>query len=241
MPIISVKNLNVSLNSHRILESISFDINQGEITAIIGPNGSGKTTLLKALLGLTPYTGDIKIFNSTPRKLHEIAHKIGYVPQRLEFDRTIPMTIKELFSLHLLKGQTEDSILKTLDLIRARHLIDKRVGILSGGEFQRIILALALLNDPELLLLDEPSSNVDAEGVMEFYSLIKELRAKKNLTILLVSHDIDVVYKYATSVLCVSHKLLCHASPSEALTTETLERLYGKHQKFFAHENNGHV
>lgn len=238
MSIISARDVNVILNAHHILEGITFDIEPGEIAAIIGPNGSGKTTLLKTLLGLVPYEGEITIAGSSPARLHTVASKIGYVPQRLEFDRTMPITVHELFAIHLRKGARIPT--QTLKVVGVDRLLERKLGVLSGGEFQRVLLALALLNDPEILFLDEPAASVDIEGAAEIYQLITTLRKERLLTILIVSHDVDVVFRYADKVLCVNHRLLCKGAPQDALTAKVMEELYGKLQTPYHHKEQRH-
>ena len=240
MSIISVQNLNVTLNDHHILLDVSFEIEKGSITAIVGQNGSGKTTLLKAMLGFIPYRGEISVLGHSPRQLHRIASKIGYVPQRLDFDRTIPVTVRELLSIHS-AGQEDPAIREALALVGAGDLLDKRLGVLSGGQFQRVLIALALLNRPEILFLDEPAASIDVEGAGELYELLRTLKEEKHLTILLVSHDIDVVYGFTDSVLCINHRLLCSGVPHEALTKETMEKLYGRTHAIYPHKEKRHV
>lgn len=228
--VISVKDLTVTLSGHRVLDSLSFEIKRGETVAIIGPNGAGKTTLLKALLGLIPYKGSITIVNRPA---------IGYVPQRLEFDRTMPVTVRELLAIHADKHPGE-RIIKVLALVGVENLADRRLGVLSGGEFQRVLVALALLNKPQILVLDEPAAGIDVEGADEVYQLLKGLRQSEGLTILLVSHDVDVVFRYATNVLCINHRLICSGLPVEALSKEKLEQLYGDHHAVYAHGGDHH-
>lgn len=239
MAIISVHNLHVTLNRHHILDGLSFDIEKGDIAAIIGPNGSGKTTLLKTILGLVPYQGEIQILGKLPRELAEIASNIGYVPQRLEFDRSMPITVEELLRIHFSAGNFLPK--DTLALIGVDTLLHRLLGALSGGEFQRVLLSLALLNDPEILFLDEPVASIDIEGAAEIYTLLETLTKEKGITVLLVSHDVDIVYRYANKVLCVNHQLLCKGAPHEALTKEVIERLYGGNQALYVHKEKRYV
>jgi zinc transport system ATP-binding protein len=239
MAVLSVKNLHVTLNEHHILDDVSFEVEKGQIAAVIGPNGSGKTTLLKAILGLIPYSGAISILGADPAAIQKISGKIGYVPQRLEFDRTMPVTVEELLSIHASKKNI-GRIHEALSLAHAEQLLKKPVRILSGGEFQRVLLTLALLNDPEVLFLDEPVASIDIEGSSEIYALLQELKDKKKLTIILVSHDVDIVFHYATTVLCINHQLLCRGVPHEALTPETLKKLYGGQHALYAHKEKRH-
>ncbi len=234
MSAISVTNLNVTLNGHQILQDISFDIKKGEIVTIVGPNGSGKTTLLKTLLGFIPYRGEVSVLGEPPRSLSRIASAIGYVPQHLEFDRTIPITVAELLSVHSITSQASSKA--SLAAVGAAKLLERPLGALSGGEFQRILLALALLNQPEILFLDEPVAGVDVEGSGEIYELIEDLQKKQGLTVVIISHDIDVVWHYANTVLCLNHRLVCQGAPKKALTKETLEELYGAHGTLYLHK-----
>ena len=233
---ISVKNLNVVLHNHRVLADVSFDVEPGSIVAIVGPNGSGKTTLVKAMLGLIPYQGDIKIRGRAASPRRGSASRIGYVPQRLDFDRTMPMTVAELLDAHLMDRKRKNAIPAALAAVKAGDLMQKMIGVLSGGEFQRVLLALALLNEPEMLFLDEPAAGVDVEGSAEFYGLLRDLRGKNNMTIVMVSHDIDMVFRHATTVLCVNHALICQGTPQETLTPDTMRSLYGAEQTLYAHK-----
>lgn len=239
-PAISVKNITVVLNHHRVLADISFDVEHGAMVAIVGPNGSGKTTLLKAMLGLLPYKGDIRMLGAAPAALSRVARRIGYVPQRLDFDRTMPVTVEELLGAHLIDRTRTNAIPKALAAVQADDLRHRMLGALSGGEFQRVLLALALLNEPEILFLDEPAAGVDVEGMTEFYGFLQDLRAKKDMTIVMVSHDMDVVFRHATEVLCVNHSLICQGAPHAALTAETMSRLYGMEQTLYPHKEKRH-
>ena len=238
MPIVSARNLNVTLQDHHILRDISFDIEAEEIVCLIGPNGSGKTTLIKALLGLIPYTGSASVLGGPPGSPQG---RIGYVPQNLDFDRSIPLTVRDLLSLfsgERSKGQ-DTNYQECLDRVGAKNLLGRRLGDLSGGEFQRVMMALALENKPELLILDEPAAGVDVEGETVFYEILNELKSEKGLTVILVSHDLSVVYRYATQVLCVNHALVCHGIPQEVLTADTLGQLYG-HGAVYHHPERPH-
>lgn len=224
-PVISVRDLNVHLGEHHILQNLTFDIAPGEVVCIVGPNGSGKTTLVKTLLGLLPYKGEVTILGETPRGKRK---KIGYVPQQVDFDRTIPLTVRDLFNSFSSAAERNDKHYREyLTQVKADHLLDRTIGMLSGGEFQRVLMALALHGNPEILILDEPAAGVDVEGEAVLYEMLSELREHRSLTILMVSHDLSVVYRYATSVLCINHEMVCHGIPQEVLTAETLGSLYG--------------
>lgn len=235
MAVIQAKNLTVRYGDHTVVDDVTFDIEKGDVVAIVGPNGSGKTTLLKALLGFVPFRGEAHVFDVPPSDIRFIASKVGYVPQRLDFDRSIPITVEELLTLYHHGGQHLSIHKEQFETLGVTELLSKQIGVLSGGEFQRVLLALALINKPDVLFLDEPTAGVDVEGSGEIYDLVEKLRSRDDMTILMVSHDIDVVYRYADKVLCINHKLVCKGTPAQAITPETLEQLYGKHHSTFTH------
>lgn len=254
MNAIEARQVSVTMGGHRILTDVSFNVAAGDVVAIVGPNGSGKSTLMKAMLGLIPFQGEIRIFGVAPGVLSTegkvsrtqraataaAGRRVGYVPQHLDFDRTMPVTVDELLSVHLAPGGCREAIGAALAATGAAHLRHRMIGVLSGGEFQRVLLSLALLNTPDILFLDEPASGVDMEGVAEFYDLIQGLRGQKNMTIVMVSHDMDVVFRHATQVLCINHALICTGAPHDALTADTMRRLYGTEQSIYSHKEKRH-
>lgn len=237
MPIVSVRNLNVTMEDHHILQNLSFDIEAGEVVCLIGPNGSGKTTLIKALLGLIPCSGSITILGGPAGSPQG---RIGYVPQKIDFDRTIPLTVRDLISFFTERTNRHDEHYRQcLGRVGADNVLERRLGDLSGGEFQRVLMSLALCRGPELLILDEPAAGVDVEGETVFYEILNKLRQEEKLTVILVSHDLSVVYRYATQVLCVNHTLVCHGLPQEVLTADALGVLYG-HGAVYHHPERPH-
>ena len=165
---------------------------------------------------------------------------IGYVPQKIDFDRTIPLTVRDLLNFFSSRAERRDQNYRAgLESVGAFHLLNRRLGDLSGGEFQRVMMGLALHRAPQLLILDEAAAGVDMEGEAVFYEILNELRAKQNLTVVLVSHDLSVVYQFATQVLCINHALVCHGRPQEVLTADTLGRLYG-HGAVYHHPERPH-
>jgi zinc transport system ATP-binding protein len=230
--ILEVTDLTVRYNGHLILNHLNYYVNPGEIVAIIGPNGSGKTTMLKAILGLIPYEGNVKIFGK-PAK-HAL-RDIGYVPQRLDFDKTFPLTVKEF--LGFVKTPNPEWRDEVMHEVGVQSFLDKRIGELSGGQFQRILIVKALLKEPKLLLLDEATSGIDMAAEMTFYELIEHLNKTHNLTIMLISHEVQMVYSFATQILCLNKDLMCNGRPKEAITQEVLEKLYGKSIEFRPHEH----
>lgn len=231
--ILEVKNLNVFYGKNHVLQDVSFGVEEGKIAAIIGPNGGGKTTLFRAILGSIPSTGQV-IWHKKAR--------IGYVPQRFDFDLTFPLTVFELFLLRsddknfwLPGPSVTNEIKSTLAHAGARHLIHKKVGELSGGELQRVLIAYAIFGSPDILLFDEPTAGIDIEGEITAYGLLRHLARELNLTILLISHDLNVVYEYVDEVFCLNKKLLCSGSPQKILTPDQLQKLYGVPTTFYHH------
>lgn len=229
---LEVKNLSVKLNAQPILEGVDFDVKKGESVAIIGPNGAGKTILFKTLLGMLPHTGKI-IWYEKPR--------FGYVPQRFEFDKSFPLTVEEFFLLKT--GKTfwvgeetvREKIKAALTEVGLPSLLTKRLGELSAGELQRVLIAHALWSDPNILLFDEPTANVDVGAEVTIYELISRIAESRDLTLLMISHDLSVIFRYADRVICVNREMLCHGIPHEVLTPKKLSELYRTKVHFFEH------
>lgn len=231
MQILKVEKLNVDIDGGKILEDISFEVKKGEALVIIGPNGAGKTTLFHALLDLIPYSGSIKWQKNI---------NIGYVPQRIEIDTDIPLTVEEFLKLRS-PYVTKIKIEKILKFIQLdEKILKSRFGEISVGQRQRLLIGWALLENPDVLLFDEPTADVDIYGQESIYKTISHLRKKFNLTVILISHDLNVVYQYADKVLCLNHKNLCIGKPSDILKTEQLRELYGGERGFYEHGYQHH-
>lgn len=235
--ILVVESLTVIKNSHKILDNISFEVEKGETVAIIGPNGAGKTTLFKALLNLIPYEGKVEWKSDV---------KIGYVPQKLYVDKDVPLTTYEFFAL---KEKNKSKIKEALENVGLtssknhegsieKHILENRLGILSGGELQRVLIAWALLGNPDILLFDEPTAGVDIGAEENIYMMLDRLKKSKNMTILLISHELEIVYKHANKVVCVNKEKVCYGPPHIALTEESLEKLFGEEIGFYHHEQH---
>jgi zinc transport system ATP-binding protein len=244
-PLLTIQNLHVTLGSVPILRGLSTTLERGKITALIGLNGAGKTTLLRALLNEVPISGTIQFHCGHDHRQRYPQH-IGYVPQRLQFDPNLPVTVCELMGLALrrwplflgLGAKLRQRIHGMLTLVKAERLIDYAVGGLSGGELQRVLLALALEPPPELLLLDEPAAGIDFQHQGEFYRLIGQLNAQTGVTVVLVSHDLSVVSKVAHHVLCLNDgRIQCAGTPGEVLTGEMVQRIFGADKGVFAHRH----
>jgi zinc transport system ATP-binding protein len=217
-----------------ILRDVSFSIPKGSITAIIGPNGSGKTTLLKLLLGLlSPQQGTVRVLGKEPQ---ESKNEIAYVPQRFSFDRSFPITVWEFlrFSHPECAKEKIEQYLKHLNMDAS---LDAQLGSLSGGQLQRVLIERAMLGDPQILFLDEPASGIDMGGERSFYELVLHLHREHGSTVVMVSHELDVVANYSTLVLCLNRKLVCQGRPEQALSPETLRELYGKEATLYHHRD----
>lgn len=224
-------NLGVTLNGKQILRDINLHIHCGELTAIVGANGAGKTTLIKAILGEIPHSGRIEFADSENHRQGNNLFRprkqiIGYVPQKLDFDLSSPTTVLDLFTAALSKrpawfgasGTFQKRARKTLELVQASALLERRLGALSGGELQRVLLALALDPIPHLLLLDEPVSGIDQNGLELFYQILSRLRKEYDLSIILVSHDLDMIAQYANRVVLLHEQTVeCTGTPEEVL------------------------
>ncbi len=225
--ILKVEKLNVRLEKEEIIKDLSFEVREGDVLTILGPNGAGKTVLLKALLGVLPSKGEIK---------WEKEVKIGYVPQRLPFIKETPMSVKDFFEL---KGASKKEIEKTLNSVGFEDsFLNKNIGELSSGQFQRILIAWALIEDSDVLLFDEPTTGIDIGGEETIYTLLTKLKEKRNLTILLVTHDLSVVFKFSNFVICLNKCPICQGVPKEVLSSETLYKLYGEEVKFYEHHKH---
>ncbi len=223
--ILRVRNLSVRLEGETVLENLNFEVREGEVLTILGPNGAGKTVLLKTLLGLLPYEGEVKWKRGI---------KIGYVPQRLPFIKHIPLSVGEFFKL---KGCSEREIEQALLSLGINPgLLEKRIGDISSGQFQRVLIAFALIGEPEVLLFDEPTAGIDIGAEETVYTCLERLRKEKNLTILLVTHDLSVVYKFSSKCLCLNKRILCFGSPKR-LTPALLSKLYGGEIKIYEHRH----
>lgn len=229
-----LEGFGVNIGKTEILKDINIHIHCGELTALIGPNGGGKTTLLKAILGEIPHTGSIRFLEAREQRSRKPV--VGYVPQRLEFDWGAPVSVMDLFAASLsnrpaclgYSRKMRERALSGLDRVQAGHLLTRRLGDLSGGEMQRVLLALALDPGPDLLLMDEPVSGVDARGRELFYQLVFDLRLQYDLSIILVSHDLDMVARYADRIVLLNRTVLCAGGPAEVLTNEKLQQAYGQ-------------
>ena len=241
--ILNVQNLEVSFDGNHVLKNLDFSVNKGDVLAIVGPNGAGKSVLFRALLGLIPYSGKMEWAKDL---------KISYVPQKFSIDRELPLSTEEFLKF---KKKSHSEIINALKSVGIgsehkndperhlhhikEHILNQRLGWLSGGQLQRVLIAWALLDNPHVLLFDEPTAGIDVGGEETIYNLLKKLHEKNDLTILLISHDLNIVYKYASSVLCINKDMICHGIPAEVLDPRSLAQLYGGEAGFYKHDNHG--
>jgi zinc transport system ATP-binding protein len=217
MTLIAAENMSVRIGQTDVLQGITLAVKPAEIVTILGPNGSGKSTLLRALLGIVP--------PSSGRILRQAALRVGYVPQRLTIDRSLPMTVRRFLSLPVrcTDGQATTALARVgLPDVERRQMAD-----LSGGQFQRVLLARALLSDPQLLVLDEPTQGLDQPGEAAFYRLIAEVRAQTGAAILMVSHDLHVVMAASDRVICLNRHICCEGTPRVVSNAPEYRALFG--------------
>lgn len=223
-----VKNLSVSFGSEVVLKNLSFSIKRKDVLIVVGPNGAGKTTLIRSLLNLVPYTGSVSW----------ITQNVGYLPPQETLQRRglPPLSVKDFFSF---KSNDEEKMIKLLnDVGLDNSFLNKQFGVLSTGQFQRMLIAWSLLNDPEVLLFDEPISGIDIGGEETIYSLLHKFWKERILTIILVSHDLDIVWEHANIVLCLNKTKVCMGHPEQVLTPENLKKIYGVNIKFYRHDHD---
>ncbi len=239
MGIVEAQDLRVLLGDSLILDGISLTVEEGEMVALIGPNGAGKTTLLKAILGLIPLrAGTVRLLGRPLSSLGRDRDRLGYVPQRMDLDRAVPVTVRELMDINTPRRYYSlEGVRRVLAEVDAAHLLDRQVGRLSGGELQRVLIAMNLIRNPAVLFLDEPATGIDREGERLFYDVVEHLRGERRMTVMMVSHDISVVYRYASRVICINRRLMCQGPPGEILNDENLERLYGHATAVYEHHD----
>ena len=215
--LIGAERLSVMREGHPVLTDVTLSVQPGEIVTILGPNGSGKSTLLRALLGIVPASGG--------RVMRRPGMVVGYVPQRLAIDRTLPMTVRRFLSLPKRVGDAEAT--EALARVGVPEVAGRQMADLSGGQFQRVLLARALLSKPDLLILDEPTQGLDQPGEAAFYRLIEEVRRETGVAVLMVSHDLHVVMAASDRVICLNGHICCEGTPRVVSTAPEYRALFG--------------
>jgi zinc transport system ATP-binding protein len=225
---LEVEGLSVSFGGKPVLRGLGFAVPVGTALAVIGPNGAGKTVLFRALIGAIPCQGTVRWASGT---------RIGYVPQKLDIERDLPVTGSDFLRARAaVAGAPGDGVRRALELVSLPPEVAREpIGTLSGGQFQRLLLAFALLGRPSVLLFDEPTAGVDEPGEERLYEMIHRVQEAEKLTLLLISHELSVVYRYATNVLCLSREEPCFGPPEEMLTPERIEQVYGTPLRYHRH------
>jgi zinc transport system ATP-binding protein len=233
-PAIKAEKCTVRFGRVNVFENLSFSIAPGAISAIIGPNGSGKSTLMKAMLGLIDYEGSIEVLGHHPKKSY--GH-VGYVPQQFTMDSTVPITVGEFLDLARREHLPRTVLHEALGEVGLNPVVVSRASMhtLSGGQRQRVLIARAILHRPEILFLDEPASGVDIHGEQTFFEILHHLNKEHSTTIVLISHEIDLVAKHVNHVLCLNHGLVCSGPPAKALTKERIEETFGSNYEMHDH------
>lgn len=229
-----INNISVNIGGQEILKNVSIHVHCGQLTVIIGRNGAGKSTLLKAILGEVEHTGNIVFTDMKDNKTKKI--KIGFVPQKINVERHMPTTVYDLFAscisdipVFLRKDKKlYKEIKEQLGLFGAEELIDKSIGELSGGELQRVLLAMATKPIPNLLILDEPVSGIDENGTREFYKILQDLKSKYDMSIILVSHDLDLAKKYADKVILLDKEVIKEGTPDDVFKSLEFKNRFGE-------------
>jgi zinc transport system ATP-binding protein len=226
-PLLTVTGTNISIASRTIVKNATFSLVRNSTLALIGPNGSGKTLLLKALLGLQPHTGLITWQPGT---------RLGYVPQNLSADPHLPLRARELLRAKaIVQKQPENEVEAVAAWVGCSDLLQQRLGALSGGQLQLVLIAFALIGNPDVLLVDEPTSSLDERAEEQFLDLLKRMRRERGMTVVLVSHDLTLVRGFATHVLCLSAGQAVFGTAAEMLVPDMLERIYRQPVEFHLH------
>ena len=230
----TLEHVGVAFSGNRVLEDISLHLHCGELTTLVGPNGAGKSTLLRVLLGEVPHSGNIHFLPVFGHGRKD-APAVGYVPQQLDFDRFSPTSVQDVFASALSRWpvvlkrsrSARQRAREALAAVHAEPLLDRKVGQLSGGELQRVLLALSLTPVPNLLLLDEPLSGIDLPGREVFYRMVSELRQRFDLSILMVSHDLSGVTAVSDRIVFLNRRVVCSGSPDQVISNPEVRRTFG--------------
>ena len=227
--VVNIEHLSVSYPGVKAIDDISFSVEENDFLGIIGPNGAGKSTLFSCMLGLlTNYEGKIEFFGDDIKKSRNYLKKIGYVPQKPVFEKNFPATVREVVRMGMTHDSKEERIDEVLQDVWIHELGHRRIGELSGGQQQRVFIAKALVNNPKLLILDEPVTGIDFQSSELFYGILRELNQTQNITIIWSSHDMDAVNRLANKVACLNRTLFFHGKSDEFFTNKELVKQYSE-------------
>jgi len=248
--VVELDHVSVMYQTHLALRNITMRVREGEFLALLGPNGAGKSTLIKTILGLMePIAGTVKVFGVPPKHLGKKRTWIGYVPQVTNVDPNFPVKAFDIVLMGLYgkiglfrrpSREDREAAMRAMESVGMQDLIDRRFGSLSGGQQQRLLVARALVVNPKLLLLDEPTTGVDTATSSSIYDLLSDLH-RKGITIILVSHDVGIVSQYVDRVACINQSLVVHGKPTEVLTEDALDKMYGCDAMLFLHGPMPHM
>lgn len=226
---VEISNLTVKYPDVKALDDVSFIVKEGDFLGIIGPNGAGKSTLFDSMLGLnTKYDGTIKFFDQNIKKSKKYNKEIGYVPQNPVFEKNFPTTVSDVVRMGLRNESDENKIDEILQQLWIHELRKRRIGELSGGQLQRVFIAKALVNNPKILILDEPVTGIDQQSIKLFYSILRELNSKQKITIIWSSHDLDAVNQLANHVACLNRTLFFHGESEKFFSDDELVKQYSE-------------
>lgn len=230
--LVNATDICMKFGEREVLQHVNLTVKKGQIVTLIGPNGAGKTTLVRIVLGLLQaHKGNV---------VKPAGLRIGYMPQKLHVEPTMPLTVKRF--LQLARRADSAQIEKILQEVRVAHLLEQQLGAISGGELQRVLLARALSQSPQLLVLDEPAQGVDVAGQAELYHLIGEIRDRHNCGVLMISHDLHLVMATTDEVVCLNHHICCHGRPEQVSVDPSYLALFGKKEApgfaIYTHNHN---
>ena len=239
---VKVESVSYDYGHEKILDDISFTVQEGDLLGIIGPNGAGKTTLFSCMLGLIEdYEGIIEILGQDIRKKKKVLQQIGYVPQKKSVERGYPATVEDIVSLGAIGKGSKGNIRTALETVGLTDYKERRIGELSGGQLQRVFIAKALVNEPRLLILDEPSTGIDVETQNKFYSLLRKLNKENHITMIWASHDLEAINSLANRVACINRNMFFHGESHEFFENPELLKKYSESSmQAHMHEQHHH-
>ncbi|MFZ2154478.1 MAG: metal ABC transporter ATP-binding protein [Candidatus Moraniibacteriota bacterium] len=247
--IIEVKNVSFAYGAKEdVLENINLQIHKGDYIGFVGPNGSGKTTLIKIILGLlAPQAGEVSLFGKNSADFDKWS-KIGYVPQRIiNFEKNFPITVFEVVKMNIQVDKffwqrdgcdNSQQVLEALRKVGVEDLKNRLIGDLSGGQMQRVFIARALINEPEVIFLDEPTTGIDEESQKSFFQLLQKLNKELGITIVVVSHDIEKLTQEVMHMVCINKTLTCHTTPEEFIRESQTSNMFGQEVKIMTHHKH---